>query len=112
MAASKDLVERGYFPRELPPPFITGQFAAFVSSSRNVLVPAKLLQRPTRSVSHNLARPGGLRRPLKIPNPFSYLVLCEEIERHWLLILAHLKSANVSASRPRVTKVLGRAVVP
>src|SRR5207244_937695 len=61
---------------------------------------------------HNLARPGGLRRSLRIPNPFSHAALCHEMEQHAALLQAHLAAANLSASRPRATRALGRAVVP
>lgn len=109
MITTKELLERGYFPRELPPSFTTASFAAFVASYRRGL---SLPARSTQYVSHNLARPGGLRRSLKIPNPFFYLALSEQIERHGALIDSHLRATNLSASRPRATKALGRAVVP
>jgi len=111
LTTANQLLERGYFPRELPPCFTTAPFAAFIARSRGSL-PSAPLQRWTRSVAYNLGRPGGLRRPLKIPNPFSHLVLAEEIERHWAVLDTHFRSAKASASRPRVTRVLGRAVVP
>jgi hypothetical protein len=109
MTAAIDLLERGYFPRELPPTFTTVNFASFVAAQGGT---PPHLPGQTRCVSHNLGRPGGLRRALRPPNPFSYRVLCEEIEKHWPLIVAHLQGARLSASRPRATKVLGRAVVP
>lgn len=109
MITANELLQRGYFPRELPPSFTTAPFAAFIASSRGTLKPVR---RSTQCVGHNLARPGGLRRSLKIPNPFPYFALCEQVERHGGLIWGHLTAANLSATRPRVTKALGRAVVP
>lgn len=110
MTTVLDLIGRGYFPRELPPPFTTLPLASFVASAGVPSAPTG--QRWTKCVSHNLARAGGLRRPLKIPNPRSYIALAEAVVQHWALIAGHLRSAKLSASRPRVTKTLGRALVP
>ena len=62
------LLEKGYFPRELPPPFNTRAFGTFAANSTT----AWPKSRWTRCARHNLARPGGLRRPLGIPNPGAF----------------------------------------
>jgi hypothetical protein len=106
------LLTRGYFPRELPPPFTTEQFAQLVATQRQAL-PAVPGRTWTRCVSHNLARPGSLRRPLKIPHPWHHLPLAEEIEQQWPALVTHFRRSQLSASRPMVRRtVLDRAVVP
>ena len=108
MATLTELLEKGYFPRELPPPFHTDLFAAFAVSNGGTWTKKKW----TRSVAHNLARPGGLRRPLKIPNPLSYLALAEILAANWVPLKTHTWAARLSASRPHVMKLSQRAVVP
>ena len=107
-----DLISRGYFPRELPPPFTTEAFGAFVSDTANrQTLPAQ--KEWTRCVLHNLARPGSLRRQLRIPNPIHHLPLAEEIEQKWPLFVKHFRSAGLSASSPLVRRtILDRAIVP
>jgi hypothetical protein len=103
------LVEKGYFPRELPPPFSTAKLV-------NLLVrdPTALPRDGARTqcVRHNLARPGGFRRPLQVPNPRSFVPLADEFEAQWPAIRKHIRANNFSISRPVVTRTLERAVRP
>lgn len=108
MATLSDLLEKGYFPRELPPPFHTDLFAAFAIANGS----GWNKKTWTRSSAHNLARPGGLRRPLKIPNPISYFALAEVLATNWPLIKTHTWANRLSASRPHVMKRSQRAVIP
>jgi hypothetical protein len=112
MATAVGLLTRGYFPRELPPPFTTELFGAFVAvPAQRAMLPA---QRDwTKPVSHNLARPGSLRRPLKIPNPIHHLPLVEEIEAQWATLVPHFRQSRLSASSPMMRRtIMDRAVVP
>lgn len=107
MATLPTFLEKGYFPRELPPPFNTESFAIHgpgLAASWN---------KSTRTLcgAHNLARPGGLRRPLKIPNPFAYLALAEIISNNWTSLLTHTWQVRFSASRPYSMTTSPRAVV-
>jgi hypothetical protein len=112
MASAVSLLTRGYFPRELPPPFTTEDFGALVAGHRQQL-PALGNNARTPCVSHNLARPGSLRRPLKIPNPAHHLVVAEEIEAQWPQLVARFRAAHLSVSVPMVRRtILDRAVVP
>lgn len=104
--SAANLLKRGYFPRELPPPFTTAPFARWTKKN---FVPSVGW---TQCAAHNLARAGGLRRPLAIPNPLSHAALCSVIEKHWALFVQKIYPGILAASRPRVTRVLERAVVP
>ena len=108
MVTLTNLLERGYFPRELPPPFNTLSFAAHAANVGTAWQKTTW----TRCAEHNLARPGGLRRPLKIPNPVSYFVLADILSRNWQLLKQHTWTVRLSASRPYVMKNSPRAVVP
>lgn len=101
MAKAVDLLARGYFPRELPPPFNTHDFASLVAARS-----ASLGRRSgaTECVSHAVPRAGGLRRPLGIPNPRGFLLLAKEVERQWSMLSSHMAAQRLSCSRP----ILGR----
>ena len=102
------LLTNGYFPRELPPPFVTGPFAAYAVA----LAATWDKQSWTSCAAHNLARPGGLRRPLRIPNPISYVRLAEQIVDNWIELRNHTWNVRLSATRPQVLKVNRRAITP
>ncbi len=77
------LLGRGYFPRQLPPPFSTQSFERFASHNaddfEDVLIRELHLGRTRIKTAHmcrySLARPGQLRRVLSMPNPaFHYLL--------------------------------------
>ena len=103
----QSLLARGYFPRELPPPFTTQDFAAYaVNHTGNW--PA----RRTQCVSHNLARPGGLRRPLSIPNPPAFYRLADLLVSNWATIRTHTWRSRMSASRPYVMIQSPREIIP
>lgn len=101
-----ELLKRGYFPRELPPPFTTRSFAKWAKTNTPSSTDTAL------SVSHNLARAGGLRWRLSIPNPLCHAILCADLEKHWSLLTKVIYPARLAASRPRITTTLERAVVP
>jgi len=84
MPSIKDFLGRGYFPRALPPPFITTAFADIVAAHLPALPAAFVNQRRIAKVGiHNLARVGTLRRPLGIPNPIHQFRLAKEICDNW-----------------------------
>lgn len=103
-----DLLAKGYFPRELPPPFQTRQFADCVISS----VPPSFhrSKKPGKFAVHNLARAGTLRRTLGIPNPIHQFRLARTIVKHWADIEACFGKARLSLSRPVIDPSGNRAV--
>jgi hypothetical protein len=108
MATLASLLSKGYFPREIPPPFGTASYARYAKK-----VGASWTKGAwTRCVAHNLARPGGLRRPLKIPNPISYFALADLVAVNWPILKAKTWQQRLSASRPHVMAQSSRAVVP
>lgn len=110
MLTAASLVRKGFLPRELPPPFTSEPLATLFAGNPNLL---PLGTGATECVRHNLARTGGFRRPLKLPNPRSYIALAQALETYWQpLIEPHLKSQTLSLSSPAVTRTRERAVRP
>jgi hypothetical protein len=108
----QDLLARGYFPKELPPPFTTVSFASHVCTAPRVADFAKTIdQKPKSSKAgrYSLARGGLLRRPLSICNPVAYFLLCQEIVSSWTEISPFVVGTVISSTHPE-EKATGRAV--
>lgn len=111
MTSAVDLISRGYFPRELPPPFQSRTLGALLAS-HSLALPSGFANPPSsKPVVHNLARPGTLRRQLSIPNPVSQVALCQLLEANWG-VLACLARSPISSSLPVLGPSTGRALVP
>jgi hypothetical protein len=110
-----DLLARGYFPKELPRPFVTAPFAACVSTAPALpgdfaKVAAKNNKLPSAQTgTYSLARGGLLRRPLSICNPLHYFLLCKEIIQNWVSINPRVAGTSLSATAPEF-KATGRAI--
>ena len=86
---------KGYLPQELPPCFVSSEFAAKVGSlahpsDRDWTFPAKF----------SLTRAGGLRRSAEIPNPFSQYFLARECANNWSQLQRLTAGSPISLSRP------------
>lgn len=109
MLTASALVGKGYLPKELPPAFGSASLAATLPSLE---ASGGINTGPTECVHHNLARVGGTRRPLRVPNPRSFILLAQELQRQWAVIDQHLKTSELAISRPVVTRTHERAVRP
>jgi hypothetical protein len=103
------LLRKGYFPKELPPPFVTSDLADHV---KDAVVEAEKMKGSTECVTHSLARVGGTRRRLGVPNPRSFVLLARELRRQWEPIAETLAQSNLAISRPVLTRGSGRAIRP
>jgi hypothetical protein len=107
-----DLISKGYLPEELPPPFTSASLGAFATSTGLSVVNTTFASAgSTHLLRHNLARAGGLRRALAVPNPVQYLRLAEAIEAGWSNDFQRLWVANTIASsrptHPSATRAFG-----
>ena len=107
MVKLHSFLAKGYFPRELPPTFTTRSYARYAKTVGSSWPTGEW----TRCVEHSLARPGGLRRPLKIPNPLTFFRLARILTENWSEIRTHTWRERLSASRPHVMRPSSRAVV-
>jgi hypothetical protein len=106
------IIERGYFPWELPPCFRTVELAQYVTSVGLQQLLSKHKAQWTRPARHNLARPGGLRRALSIPNPLNFLHLSSAVDAAWVpYIDPLLDKSTLSITRP-VPSLGPRAFAP
>jgi hypothetical protein len=107
-----ELLNRGYFPKELPPPFNTSSFAKAVSGTifdshyAAFKGPAAAEYTP-----YNLARAGTLRRRLALINPILQFNLCRELESRWPAISAEIKTGSLGGITETALGGSGRAVI-
>ena len=106
----KLLLERGYFPAELPPPFVTSQFAKF----RQTIETQWSNQSPnypnTTQEIYSIPLVSGLRRNLAVVNPISQLYLSKIISDNWTEIRRHLKKKSFSDEVPEIKSDQARAI--
>jgi hypothetical protein len=108
------LLEKGYFPQELPPCFSTLLFSAscqFPTSS----VPHEFSNPPlTKSTPYSYARggKGAMRRHLSILNPANFYTIANCVTTNWNDIDQHLSLTSLSQSRPTYWPAAKRALAP
>ena len=111
MLTAQALLERGYFPKELPPSFTTAGFGArVVAGAATVRHLFRKDARPTRLCLHTISRFGTFRRVLGIPHPISHYRLCETVADNWAALAAHIARSTLSKSQPQPLPAPGRAV--
>lgn len=102
MTILRSILERGYFPKELPPSFFTEGFAAYASTKkgRAVLEAYKSVDNLTECVAFDLALPGLARRPLRIPHPAAFCSLTRLTSKNFRRLLTKAGRSRFSKSRP------------
>lgn len=107
-------LRKGYFPKELPPSFVTSQFARSLdpNDSDFPFKDASKSLKWTQMMTHSLARASHVRRTLGIPNPSNHWALSKEIAENWSELRKHAKRSAISLSIPTLRGTQGRAAVP
>ena len=100
------LLDRGFYPAELPPPFQTKNF----SSVRELLTPSKNYH--SNTIFFNGPKLDSKLRTFGIINPISYFLLCEHIAKNWTNIVKIFNLSNCTAEKPKFPSVStgGRAI--
>jgi hypothetical protein len=100
----ENLLEKGYLPQELPPPFNSQMLAKFVVAEKPKGFP--FVNKPMyTSVPEvfNLARTGTLRRELSIVNPIHFSFLADFIVDNWVVLETEACASTFSLSSPVTT---------
>jgi Reverse transcriptase (RNA-dependent DNA polymerase) len=108
------LLEKGYFPQELPPCFSTFLFSASCQFPTSA-IPNEFIAPPlTKSTPYSYARggKGAMRRHLSILNPANFYALADCVTTNWTAIDQHLSLTNLSQSRPTYWPAAKRALAP
>lgn len=106
------LLSKGYLPQELPP-IISSESLAFLAKNPSTLTAGFTAPKPIKSnlVVHNLARVGGLRRKLAIPNPINFYRLSNTFVNHQKELNAVWGESNYSQTKPTFNQTNNRALI-
>jgi hypothetical protein len=106
------LLEKGYLPKELPPLFSSRIFASCmitnIGNLPKLITDAK--PRWTSLSHHNIARIGGLRRRVSIPNPINYFRLANLFSQQSTLLGAKWSISRFSKTTPSLANARKRAI--
>ena len=106
----KLLLQRGYFPSELPPPFSTDQLAKYRMIVAKKWAGLQNTYPSTVPEIYSIPRPSRFRRNLAIVNPIAQVPLCKLIADNWVAIRSHLRTGSYSVAPPDIEPGHGRAV--
>lgn len=99
----ENLLTRGYFPKELPPPFNTRELDFLAHGSEPSSWRKKrngLFDMACELEHYSHRRVGHLRRRLGFPNPIIYFHLATELSSSWRQVRHYLSQGAWSATRP------------
>ncbi|MCP3807736.1 RNA-directed DNA polymerase [Paenibacillus sp. Lou8.1] len=94
MTTKFDLIQRGFFPQELPPPFTT------ITLANNLNSISMENTATSKCITYDIPRVKLQRRHLAIPNPLHQIKLSQAIETNWSNLQAHFDKSKLSISRP------------
>lgn len=102
----RELLHRGYFPKELPRPFVTEPFATKITCATTLpgdftKWPAKGNKFPAaKTTLYSHPRSGLFRRLLSICNPVCYYLLSKELVENWAVIAPMVSGSPLAATSP------------
>lgn len=97
MPSLDDFLRRGYFPKELLPPFTTNSFADALNVLGRV---SKSNFKQTKCIRFSHSKYSSLRRDLSIPNPYPFYELTRLISSHWGEIETQWNNSSYTRSAP------------
>jgi hypothetical protein len=109
----KALLQSGYFPEELPPPFNTldlAKFRSFVASEWKKVNGGKYPRSTFETYSN--PRVKRVRRNLALVNPVAQLVLAKLIADNWITLRKALRDSDYSIQVPEIESDKEKAVSP
>lgn len=99
----KALLAYGYLPRELPPLFGSETFLGVTKTNDLPENITKETAKWTQPTHHNLARVGGLRRRLTVPNPINFFRLASAFDKNSAALTAEWQKSPYSKTTPKVS---------
>lgn len=96
----KALLDKGFFPIQLPPGFTSKSYADKYKKYKGVWESKKVPS--TRAEKFSVARSSYYRRVTSIVNPISFFLLSKEIDKFWPKIQKHYSKSKISLSRPQI----------
>lgn len=110
----EDLISKGYFSEELPPPFVSSDYGGKIEDVQKLILSLNNAELKKLTISDfvrfSIPKVGVHRRHNGIANPFHQLKLSEVIVKNWPSINTHYKKSKISASIPFINTVDKRAI--
>ena len=105
MATIYGIITRGYFPKELPPPFTSKIYGSILSKHLSTL-PSGFADRDkiSKNLKHNLLVRGNIRRRLGVPNPTNFFRLTRFISNNWGELVNITSQSHISTTTPVFTR--------
>lgn len=101
----------GYFPKELPPPFVTENYATNAAALALSWQPNAIRKFITAPEIYSIPRYGHARRKLSIVNPVNQLHVAHLISENWPAIKTRLDRSKITEFKPNIQFALaGRAI--
>ena len=107
---TRRLLTRGFLPKELPPLFSSATLGSVVGHAGLPVLFTQPKAKWTAPIQHDLARPGGLRRRLHIPNPINFFRLATAFEQHQGILAAEWNKSPFSSTTPNLGLASGRGM--
>ncbi len=104
------LLERGYFPSEMPPPFHTSDLAKYRDSVLNAWPKVNQDYPATVYEVYSVPRIKRVRRNLAIVNPIAQVHLSRLVADEWVEIRKHLRKSKYALEVPEISADAARAV--
>jgi len=112
---TKDLLAKGYFSEELPPPFHTvllaANYPALQAHFSKLTSKEKEKTKETSPVLFSTPKIGIYRRITSLPNPIHQIPLAELVAVNWTALRTHWRLSDMSASIPIVKRGEKRAII-
>lgn len=110
----KELLGKGYFPKELPPAFTTKYFSdkltSIEDSWQQIKEEIRQKYKESKCINYSIPRLYYSRRNLEIPNPLHQSILAKSICDNWTDIYNFYKGSRISTSKPTINSSNERAV--
>lgn len=103
------LINRGYFPKEIPPAFNTRSLARIVRKTATLPPEFFTPKTASKNINHNYLARANSRRRLGIVNPIDYVALSMNIVNNWKQLKSLLNKSRVSLTSPVYYGPPGRA---
>jgi reverse transcriptase-like protein len=114
ISRARMLIERGYFPSQLPPSFHTRDLGAHTTALISAWTPTgRRKPKQGKWELFSVARAGHFRRPTALVNPIPQVLLSGHLETYWGQVVGHFRASRLSASHPRfISKGRRAACIP
>ncbi|MBU3967106.1 MAG: RNA-directed DNA polymerase [Euryarchaeota archaeon] len=109
MLTTEDFIRKGYFPKELIPPFDTNSLADILPTILKEDL-GKFNPKVSKCSLHTIPVIKNVRRHMSIPNPLHQIILSKILADNWSEIESFVLNSKLSLSTPKIIMGSKRAI--